>query len=191
MNWLKDTLRPDDASGTSAATWDRSTAARHCRHVVAFEADPRSADDWPERGERLRNVLVEPDGSASRLTARLYGPVRQQRHDVVPADARRPGRDRSSGDGGCICGRRPDLAPAIIKLDVEGAEHLVVMGANECLKRPSLRAVVFEDRHGSDGRPMNTALVTDLESAGFTIAPLGRSSPEADDDLMNFCATRT
>lgn len=199
VNWLKETLRPDDVF------WDVGgnvgaialVAARHCRYVVAFEPDPRSAESLARNVEAnaLRNVIVQRTAlgeSAGQATLYRASPHNSGMTSLLPGRTTAVDAiDIRVETADAFAARRPDLAPSVIKLDVEGAEHLVVMGAHECLRRPSLRALVFEDRSGSDGRPMNTALVADLESAGFTIAPLGRSSPEADDDLMNFCATRT
>lgn len=199
VNWLKETLRPDDVF------WDVGgnvgaialVAARHCRQVVAFEPDPRSADALARNVEAngLGNVIVQRAAlgdSAGQGT--LYRASRHNSGMTSLLPGRTPAVDAIDiqvETADAFVARHEALAPTIVKLDVEGAEHLVVKGARNCLRRPSLRAIVFEDRCGPGGRPMNAALVADLEPAGFAIAPLGRSSPEADDDLMNFCATRT
>src|SRR5262249_32607353 len=84
----------------------------------------------------------------------------------------------------------PDAAPTVIKIDVEGAEDLVLRGAASLLAAASLRGLVLEADHGAAGRPMNASAVKALTAAGFTLAPLGRSDAHVEDRKLNFVATR-
>ncbi len=52
-----------------------------------------------------------------------------------------------------------DCSAALIKLDVEGYEDQVLLGATETLKRPELRAIIIEDR--------SPPVVDTLSAAGF------------------------
>ena len=87
--------------------------------------------------------------------------------------------------------RRPELAPTIMKIDVEGGEHLVLGGATALLRMSSLRAIVFEDRRDADNRPTNAEAVFQLEQARYRIEPFALSEASAADDMFNFLATRS
>lgn len=54
-------------------------------------------------------------------------------------------------------------SPTLIKIDVEGAEHLVFQGLTQTLRSPGLRAVIFEDSAKN-----HETLVGYLKDAGFT-----------------------
>jgi hypothetical protein len=76
-----------------------------------------------------------------------------------------------------------------MKVDVEGAEHLVVSGAQDLLRSKRVRAVVFEDRRGANGDPTNEALLNQLRDAGYDVAPFALSDEHVDDGMFNFLAT--
>ncbi len=84
----------------------------------------------------------------------------------------------------------PSLLPTVIKIDVEGAEHLVVRGARDVLRSRQLRAIVFEDRHDPQHQPTNRALGDCLYEAGYRVAPFGRRTRASSDGMYNFLATR-
>lgn len=196
VDWLKATLRPDDVF------WDVGTnvgavtlvAARRCRQVASFEPDPRSLAALRRHVEvnRLTNVTIVPAAlGASAGTATLH-----------QAAATNTGRTSLMADRGATTGAvevpvetadaflaaHPDLRPSVMKIDVEGAEHLVLRGAGALLRSGSLRAIVFEDQRGADGRPASREAVDRLEAAGYRITPLGLSDTEVDDGMLNFLA---
>src|SRR5262249_6859919 len=74
-----------------------------------------------------------------------------------------------SGDG--FVKDRPQLAPTVLKIDVEGAEHLVIEGAANLLRSGTIRAIVFEDRRDANTNPTNHDLVAHLTRAGYAIQP--------------------
>jgi hypothetical protein len=85
--------------------------------------------------------------------------------------------------------RRPDLAPTVMKIDVEGAEHLVLDGATELLRSGRLRAIVFEAARRADRNPGNQLIVNCLLEAGYRIEPFASSDTHARDNMYNFLAT--
>jgi hypothetical protein len=90
-----------------------------------------------------------------------------------------------------LIARRPELAPTFMKIDVEGAEHLVLGGATRLLRMGNLRAIVFEDRRDAENRPTNAEAVLQLEQARYRIEPFALSETTAPDDMFNFLATRS
>lgn len=198
IEWLKTSLRPTDVFWDVGANIGAITliASPRCRRVVAFEPDPHSAarlsehltvnacenvelvraalsdatgGGWLHRGPASNTgmgSLLEPRGDAGERT-----PI-----DILRADD--------------FVRQRPDAMPSVIKVDVEGAEHLVLRGARDLLGLRGVRAVVFEDRRTADSRPSNRVAIETLLDAGFAIAPLGPSDPTIDDGLLNFLALR-
>jgi FkbM family methyltransferase len=172
-------------------------AARLCQQVIAFEPDPRSlpllednvrCNDRPNI-EIVRAALGEAPGTAvlrqapslntgmSSILEDRSASVGQATVDVIQADQ--------------FVRRRPECSPTIIKIDVEGAEHLVLQGARELLARGMVRAIIFEDRRTADLQPTNRAAVDSLRNAGYTIASLGHSDESVDDGMLNFLALRS
>jgi FkbM family methyltransferase len=197
IDWLERTLQPSDVF------WDVGTnvgavslvASRLCRQVVSFEPDPRSLASLRANvtANRRTNIEVVPvalgEGAG---TARLH-----------QADPRNTGRTSLMDDRGSAAGAvdvtvtsadallagHPDWTPDVMKIDVEGAEHLVLRGAPELLASGRLRAIVFEDQCDAGGRPASREVVDRLTAAGYRIDPLGRSDQIAEDGMLNFVAT--
>jgi FkbM family methyltransferase len=195
IEWLDRTLTDADVF------WDIGTnvgavslvAARRCRQVVSFEPDPRSLDALRANiaANRLTNVEVVPAALGERTATMV----------LHQADPRNTGRTSLIGDRGPAAGTvevavtsadevlaaHPQWAPTVVKIDVEGAEHLVFRGAGRLLASHRLRAIVFEDQRAGD-RPASREVVERLTAAGYTIAPLGVSDRSAADGMLNFVA---
>lgn len=92
------------------------------------------------------------------------------------------------GDELVRTGRVP--APTVIKLDVEGGEPGVLAGLGALLRRPELRALVFEAVSGLAQAPDTDPIAGPLRAAGFRFAPLARREHSAH-PLDNYLATRT
>lgn len=197
VDWLKRTLTSTDVFWDVGANIGAVSlvAAGLCRRVVAFEPDPRSL-------ERLRknvaaNGLTTVEIVAGALgvesgTATLY----QAAGSNTGMTSLVPGRADVVGEHAVQVFRaddlitaRPDLAPTVMKVDVEGAEHLVLGGAAGLLRSGRLRALVFEDRRGLDLRPANHQVVERLLEADYRIEPFGSSDTRASDNMYNFLAT--
>jgi FkbM family methyltransferase len=91
------------------------------------------------------------------------------------------------GDELVAAGRVP--APTVIKLDVEGGEAAVLAGLGSLLRRPELRAIVFEAGAGLAQAPDADPIAGPLRTAGFQFAPLARRELSAH-PLDNYLATR-
>lgn len=91
------------------------------------------------------------------------------------------------GDELVTSGRLP--APTVIKLDVEGGEAAVLAGLGSLLKRPELRALVFEAATGLASAPDTNPIAGPLRAAGFLFAPLVRRE-HSTHPLDNYLATR-
>ncbi len=197
IEWLKSFLRRDDVFWDVGANIGAVSlvAAALCRRVVAFEPDPRSLERLRKNvaANALTSVeivagalgveegiatLYQAAGSNTGMTSLVPGRaevVGQQYVQVLRADD--------------LIVRRPDLAPTVMKVDVEGAEHLVLGGASDLLRSGRLRALVFEDRKDADARPANHEVVKRLLEAGYRIEPFASSDTRAGDDMYNFLAT--
>jgi FkbM family methyltransferase len=197
VEWLKRTLGPDDVFWDVGANIGAISlvAARLCQRVVAFEPDPRSLVKLERNiaANRLTDVEIvagalgveagsatlyqsaELNTGMTSLVAGRGEVVGQQRVKVFRADD--------------LIAARPELAPTVMKLDVEGAEHLVLGGAPNLLRSGRLRAVVFEDRRDANARPTNHEVVARLREADYRIEPFAASDAHANDGLYNFLAT--
>jgi FkbM family methyltransferase len=172
-------------------------AAARCRQVVSFEPDPRSlsglADNLRHNG--LANVEVIPSalGTSSGQATLYQSAGTNTGMTSLLADGLRPttGLHVNVTRADDLISRRPELAPTIMKIDVEGAEHLVLGGATRLLQMGSLRAIVFEDRRDAENRPTNAEAVLQLERARYRIEPFALSEATAADDMFNFLATRS
>ena len=196
VDWLKRTLRPDDVFWDVGANIGAISiaAAPWCRKVVAFEPDPRSVERLTRNitANRLAHVeivegalgveagvacLYQADNGNSGMTSLIAGrsPVVSETHvQVLRADD--------------LIAARPDLAPTLMKIDVEGAEHLVLGGATALLRSGRLRAIVFETARRTDHHPANQEVVNRLHEAGYRIEPFASSDDHAQDDMFNFLA---
>jgi FkbM family methyltransferase len=198
IEWLKKTLTAEDVFWDVGANVGAIAlvAARRCHRVVAFEPDPRSLEQLREnvRFNRLSNVeIVAAALGAQTGSATLY----QAAESNTGMSSILKGR-AAGAQGIAVRALRADdfLAsnagafPNILKMDVEGAEHLVAQGGGAMLRDGRLRALVFEDRRASGGGPRNRELLAALQEAGFVIGPLGASDAQAEDAMHNFLATR-
>jgi FkbM family methyltransferase len=198
IEWLKATLRPDDVFWDVGANIGAISlvAAPRCRRVVAFEPDPRSV-------QRLtRNLSVNSISNVDVISAALA--ERNGTSVLYQADGVNTGMSSIAAAGSVHHGAvdvrtltaddfldaRSDLAPTVMKLDVEGAETHVLAGATRVLGSGRLRALVFEDRVGAGGEPTTDAVVSRLTAAGFRVQGLGASAESVGDGMFNFLATR-
>ena len=197
VEWLKRVLKSDDVFWDVGANIGAISlvAARLCRQVVAFEPDPRSL-------ERLRQNVHANGLTSVEIVAGALG-VDEGMATLYQASGSNtgmtslvPGRAEVIGEqhvqvfrADDLITRRPDLAPTVMKLDVEGAEHLVLGGAAGLLRSRRLRALIFEDRRDADARPANHEVVQRLIDANYRIEPFARSDTRVADDMYNFLAT--
>lgn len=194
--WLKETLQPSDVFWDVGANVGAVTlvASRLCKRVVAFEPDPRSLSVLAENVRRndLVNVEIIPAGlGESPGTAVLHqAPDRNTGMSSIMED-RLDGGSATAVEiwqADTLIRQRPELAPTVIKIDVEGAEHLVLRGARALLRQRIVRALVFEDRRDDQRQPTNHAVVACLRDAGYRISPLAQSDEGMDDGMLNFLA---
>jgi FkbM family methyltransferase len=197
VDWLKHTLKPDDVFWDVGANIGAISlvAAGLCRRVVAFEPDPRSLERLRKNvaANSLTNVdVVEGALGVESGTATLY----QAAGSNTGMTSLVPGRAEVVGQKNVqvfraddLIARRPDFAPTVMKIDVEGAEHLVLGGASALLRSRRLRALVFEDRRDANATPANREVVARLIEAGYLIAPFASSDTRAHDEMYNFLAT--
>jgi FkbM family methyltransferase len=178
MDVLAARMRPEDVVfdiGAYHGVW-AVLLARHAREVVAFEPNPGTFEVLRETiaVNRARNVSASPvaiGGESS--TADFWG--------TGSGASLRPGQHRSSRNRVTVetldsfvdhGAPRPD----VIKIDVEGAEHQVLMGARRSLTHARLvcAEIHFEElpKFGAD-YSMVDAVMTD---AGFV--EIMRSRPE-------------
>ena len=201
IDWLKTNLQESDVLWDIGANIGAVTlvAARQCRRVVAFEPDRRALDLLTRHVDAngITNVTIVPGALAdSTGTAVLHsGPAHNLGMSTLTPDT--PDRDRPASPATAVIPTlraddfvrdRPELRPTILKLDVEGAEALVLSGAAELLLSETLRAVVFEDRV-THGRPASRGII-DCLAPWFQIDELGASAHGVGDGLSNFLATR-
>jgi FkbM family methyltransferase len=192
VDWLKTHLTAEDVFWDVGANIGAVTlvAARPFRHVVAFEPDARAL------ALLTRHVAANAFGNVSIIPSAL---AESSGHAILragPAHNLGMSSLRRGADGESVpVVRADDFArdhpawqPTVIKLDVEGAESLVLSGAPDLLASERLRAIVFEDRVVR-GRPASAEIVDRLAPA-FRIDELGASAEDAGDGLSNFLATR-
>ena len=155
-------------------------AARRCRQVVAFEPDPRTL---PVLAANLRaNALGNVDVVAQALgaesgAATLYQAASSNSGMTSLVAGRAEGADEARVPvvrGDELVRARPERGPTVMKIDVEGAEHLVLGGLTGVLASGQVRAIVFEDARTDEGEPANSAVVSLLRDAGYTIE-IGRA----------------
>src|SRR5437899_2426924 len=134
VDWLKQTLRSDDVFWDVGANIGAISlvAARLCKRVVAFEPDPRSIARLEQnvRANRLTNIeIVAGALGVEAGSATLY----QSASLNTGMTSLVPGRSEAVGQhtvkvlrADDLIARRPELTPTVMKIDVEGAEHLVL-----------------------------------------------------------------
>lgn len=198
VDWLKRSLRQSDVFWDVGANIGAISlvAARFCDRVVAFEPEPSALEllGTHVQVNRLANVTIVPCALGDRdTTATIHqGPS----SNLGMSSLMRQGNEGPSAtikvaQADAFVSDQPWLQPTVIKIDVEGAEHLVLRGAHNVLRSPALRAIVFEDRRSPESEPTNRALVECLHSAGYRIDPFGLSDAQTDDGMYNFLATPT
>ena len=198
VDWLKHNLQADDIFWDVGANVGAISlvAAKLCGRVVAFEPSPAALGLLTAHVDSngLSNITIVPRALGEEAAA---APLHQGAvHNLGMGSLIRPAE--SSSDAVLVQVTRadefarehPSLLPTVIKIDVEGAEHLVVRGARDVLRSRQLRAIVFEDRHDAQHQPTNRALLECLYEAGYRVAPFGASDERANDGMYNFLATR-
>jgi FkbM family methyltransferase len=197
IDLLKDTLRPDDVFWDVGANIGAITliAARRCRRVVAFEPDPRSLAVLIEnlRLNGVTNVDVVPAALSNSTGLAVLHQAHENNTGMTSLVA---ARVKAMGEVQVQVRRADDVlkersveSPDVMKVDVEGAEHLVLLGAHDLLRSGKVRALVFEDRGDVHGQPSNQSLSACLREASYIVRPLAASDPAATDGMLNFLAT--
>jgi FkbM family methyltransferase len=142
-------------------------AATAGARVIAFEPNPA-----------LLPILRQNLGARGEVRPIALG-ARRQSAVLIPPDPSAHnnglGRLGSDAEPGAIPvqvdtldGELQGRAVAILKLDVEGAEHAVLEGAASSLQERRLRHIIFEDHHGS-----HSAVMTQLLGYGYAIHSIG------------------
>ena len=197
--WLKQHLGASDVFWDVGANIGAVTlvAARLCDRVVAFEPNPRTASLLRRnlRTNGIGNVTVVEAALCDRSgTAVLHeGPPNNSGMSSIVtsratgANGTRVALERADD----VVAQDPSRHPTVIKLDVEGGEHLVLRGAPQLLSSNRVRAIVFENARDARGQPVDSTVIDCLRPAGFLIHELGPSVPDAPDGLSNFIAERT
>jgi FkbM family methyltransferase len=196
--WLKEHLRPSDVFWDVGANIGAVTlvAARLCGRVVAFEPNPHTAALLRRNLEtnRIGNVTVVEAALCDRsgIAALHEGPRNNSgMSSIVARGARENGTPVAVERADDVVAQDPSRHPTVVKLDVEGGEHLVLRGARQLLSSTRVRAIVFENARDARGQAADSSVIDCLRAAGFRIHELGPSVPEAPDDLSNFIAART
>ncbi len=197
IDWIKQTLRESDVFWDVGANIGAVTlvAARRCRQVVAFEPDPRSVEHLARnlRINEIENVEVVPaalDDSSGTTVLRQATEANTGLSSITSGSTegvRELLVQTARVDD--FLDAHPTLAPTVMKIDVEGAEHRVLGGAARLLQNGRLRALVFEDRTGANGKPSNLTLLARLDAAGYQVQPLGASAENVGDGMFNYLAT--
>ncbi len=151
--------------------------ARRGRHVYAFEPLPRNVALLARLVEvnRLANVTIVPAAVAARTTLTSFTPGDNHALGRIDPDGQQPVLTVS-------CDELVDalrLAPAIVKIDVEGAELAVLDGARRMLRehRPALLLSVHSDY-------LRGQCMAFLESLGYRyVLPLGAPQVSAASEL--------
>jgi FkbM family methyltransferase len=137
--------------------------------VVAFEAMPRNAAYLRQHVSRNRCANVEviegavSKGPGTARFARGTGTGTGKLSDGGPIEVRTMSLDDVAAERG--------LSPTFIKIDVEGAEELVLDGAARVLRES--RPVIFLSTHGPD---LHARCCKRLSALGYSLAPLVGSS---------------
>ncbi len=174
------------ASLTPAATvWDIGAnvglyslaAAPRCRRVVAFEPLPRNVALLRRHLalNRVNNVEIV-EAAVGRATGRL-----RMREGMTPSEA------YVAADGNIEvpaialdtwAAARHEPRPDVVKIDVEGAEHDVLVGAQRSLGHRPLIQIAL---HGSD---VAARCLAWLQGAGYEVTAPGQADPAGAPEWM-------
>ncbi len=167
---------------------------RRVKEVHAFEPDPVSADilAFNLRLNRGRHYLHRLALGSQRETRTLYrGPVANTGLSTLVPDAA-GGREAFPVE----CWPADDLIvekglspPTLMKVDVEGWEPEVFLGAKRLLVAAPPKAIVFEAVRDASGGVAERQLVSELEGSGYDVRPIRRPGGVVD-SRENFIAVR-
>jgi len=196
IGWLSRELTADDVFWDVGANIGAISlvAARRCGHVVAFEPDPRSLPLLREhaRASGIDNITIVPaalGATAGAATLHQASASNTGMTSLVTSAANAAGHvsvEVQSADA--FFQSHPARTPTVVKIDVEGAEDLVIAGARQLLATAPPRAIVFEARYTDNGRPAPGTAVDVLNASGYRISMLGHSDSKVDDGVANFVA---
>lgn len=172
-------LRDDDVVyeiGAHIGSWTVFLAKRLARgEVHAFEPDDENRSQLRANLalNKLRNVSVHPvaigDRSGTAPFA-VYAEDRDARHSLVPTEGHDRVVDVDTLRLDDVPSRLGIPEPTALKIDVEGAEGLVLAGGSSLLARPELRLVYVEFHARLAKTGWTEAGILDcLEEAGFRI----------------------
>ncbi len=181
MSFIMHFLRPEDLfidAGANIGVFTVLASGAAGARTIAFEPAP-FAYQFLARNILLNNLSTVASARNMAL-GRCEGKIRftaglgTENHVVQDGDAAESVEVQSSTLDAQLGG----LEPAVIKIDVEGFEAEVLAGGENCLARPSLRALIVErvgnaDKFGQD----EASLHQGLRRQGFvpcTYAPLTR-----------------
>jgi FkbM family methyltransferase len=170
-------------------------AASCCRQVIAFEPAPATFQLLKQHIERnqvtniipLELALSEQTGT---VNLHISSGSNTGMTSMLATDETWESISARSDTVDRLVSEQKIPAPTVMKIDVEGAEHLVLTGARETLRSPSLRYVVFEARSDKTHAIADLRLDGILTSAGFRLQRLGILREE-NDGLDNFLAVKT
>lgn len=143
-------LRPDDLFvdvGTCFGTYTLLAAGVGGAQVTSFEPNPTTAG-WLVENIRLNRLEDRVDVRISAVGAKVDRVVLT--NHLLGANYIVGGHEQAGGDSievplTTLDQELRDANPTMIKIDVEGFEHDVLIGAYAALKKESLLAVVIED----------------------------------------------
>ena len=197
VTWLKEHLKPTDIFWDVGANVGAIAliAAKLCKSIYAFEPDPTNRALLEEHVSvnALHNISVMPlalanaDG-VSQLS--LGFATNSGTHSLVKTTIGNGSIQVITHRADTLIETNTIAPPTVMKIDVEGAEWLVLQGAAQLLKSPTLTTIIFETEEGAYSMPAYKQITQCLENNGFLISVLGRSDPEAHDGLNNFIAVR-
>jgi FkbM family methyltransferase len=145
-------------------------AARRCREVVAFEPEPelRRHLESNVRLNRLWNVVVVPHalGERSGVAALFTDGPQGKSPSLRDAGYEHQVQVQIRSIDGLVAGREV-AAPTVIKIDVEGAEMLVLRGMAQLLRSSPPRRIFLE---------IHPALLAGFASSETEVADLLRAA---------------
>ncbi len=143
--------------------------------VVAFEPQPRAAASVRRNAELngFDNVEVVESAVSSGVGEVLFEDVGKATAHIAHGRPSSGGHRVSATSLDAFLSARDELRPDLVKIDVEGHEHDVLLGMRTTLRelKPAL-VIECHDRPGE--------LVDLLEAAGYSISVLGSDAPVRD-----------